>query len=240
MAKVVVTGSFDDLRSPHMRFLEEAAKGGDLHVQVWSDELFKSKEARAPKFPAAERLYFVDAIRYVRSAEIVSALNDRSAIPLDLADPKLKQFPASGRIDARSTGKKKVLVTGCYDWLHTGHVRFFEEVSEYGDVFAIVGHDANIELLKGKGHPQFPQAERRYVVGALKYVKQALISTGHGWMDAAPEIEQIKPDIYAVNEDGDKAEKREFCRQHGIEYLVLKRLPKPGLPARSSTGLRGF
>jgi len=71
-------------------------------------------------------------------------------------------------------------------------------------------------------------------------VKQGLVSTGHGWMDAAPEIEQIKPDIYAVNEDGDKPEKREFCRQHNIEYQVLKRLPKPGLTARSSTNLRGF
>jgi glycerol-3-phosphate cytidylyltransferase-like family protein len=113
-------------------------------------------------------------------------------------------------------------------------------VSEYGDVYAVVGHDANIELLKGKGHPQFSQDERRYVVGALKYVKQALVSTGNGWLDAAPEIEKIRPDIYAVNEDGDKPEKRDFCQQHGIQYLVLKRLPKTGLPARSSTDLRGF
>jgi hypothetical protein len=59
-------------------------------------------------------------------------------------------------------------------------------------------------------------------------------------MDAAPEIALIKPDIYAVNEDGDKPEKREFCREHSIQYLVLKRLPKPGLPARNSTKLRGF
>jgi cytidyltransferase-like protein len=240
MAKVIVTGSFDDLRSPQIRFLEEASKAGELHVQLWSDELFKSKQGRAPKFPAAERLYFLDAIRFVTSAEIVSSLDDRSAIPLDLSDPKLKQFPGSGPIITASTGRKKVLVTGCYDWLHTGHVRFFEEVAEYGDVYAIVGHDANIELLKGKGHPQFPESERRYVVGALKFVTQALISTGHGWMDAAPEIDGIKPDIYAVNEDGDKTEKREFCQQHSIEYLVLKRLPKAGLTARSSTTLRGF
>ena len=70
----------------------------------------------------------MEAIRYVQSAEIVSALTDRSAIPVDLSDPKLKQFPGSGPIDAKSTGRKKVIVTGCYDWLHTGHVRFFEEV----------------------------------------------------------------------------------------------------------------
>ena len=49
------------------------------------------------------------------------------------------------------------------------------------------------------------------VQASIRYVKQALISTGHGWMDAEPEIERIKPDMYAVNEDGDKPEKRAFC-----------------------------
>jgi hypothetical protein len=43
-----------------------------------------------------------------------------------------------------------------------------------------------------------------------------------------------------VNEDGDQPEKREFCVAHGIEYVVMERLPHAGLPARSSTELRGF
>ncbi len=43
-----------------------------------------------------------------------------------------------------------------------------------------------------------------------------------------------------VIEDGDVPEKREFCRVHGIDYLVLKREPAPGLTRRSSTDLRGF
>ena len=44
----------------------------------------------------------------------------------------------------------------------------------------------------------------------------------------------------AVNEDGDKPEKREFCEARGIQYVVLKRTPKEGLPRRQSTDLRGF
>ena len=75
------------------------------------------------------------------------------------------------------------------------------------------GNDANIRLLKGEGHPLLPQAERRYVVGSIKYVKQALISSGEGWLDADPEIRRFKPDIYAVNEDGDKGGKREYCER---------------------------
>ena len=43
-----------------------------------------------------------------------------------------------------------------------------------------------------------------------------------------------------MNEDGDKPVKREYCERRGIEYVVLKRVPKAGLPRRESTDLRGF
>jgi hypothetical protein len=78
------------------------------------------------------------------------------------------------------------------------------------------------------------------MVQAVRYVHQALVSSGSGWMDAEPEVERIKTDIYVVNEDGDKPEKREFCVAHGLEYVVLKRTPKTGLPRRASSDLRGF
>jgi cytidyltransferase-like protein len=133
-----------------------------------------------------------------------------------------------------------VIVTGCYDWLHSGHVRFFEEVSELGDLLVAVGNDANVRHLKGAGHPLQTQDERRYMVGAIRYVTEALITSGHGWMDAEPDIARLKPDMYAVNEDGDHPEKRAFCQAHGLKYAVLKRTPKAGLARRSSTDLRGF
>jgi cytidyltransferase-like protein len=156
-----------------------------------------------------------------------------------LTAAELKGFPESP-LPSSSSGRKKAVVTGCYDWFHSGHVRFFEEVSTYGDLYVIVGHDANIQLLKGEGHPLLPEDERRYMAGSIKYVTQALVSSGDGWLDADPEIQRLKPDIYAVNEDGDKGGKREYCAQRGIEYLVLRRTPAPGLPKRSSTDLRGF
>jgi cytidyltransferase-like protein len=158
-----------------------------------------------------------------------------------LAREELAGLPeAAADASEPSSSQKRVLVTGCYDWFHSGHVRFFEEVSELGDLYVVVGHDANIRLLKGEGHPLFPEQERRYLVQAVRFVKQALISTGDGWLDAEPEIRRLRPHIYAVNEDGDRPEKREYCESHGIEYRVLKRLPKEGLTPRQSTVLRGF
>jgi cytidyltransferase-like protein len=71
-------------------------------------------------------------------------------------------------------------VTGCFDWFHSGHVRFFEEVSALGDVYAVVGSDRNVRLLKGEGHPLLPQEERRYLVRSVRFVTQALVSSGTG------------------------------------------------------------
>ena len=269
--QIVVTGAFDDIRSRHLRFLEEAAKLGELTVLLWPDETLQKLTGQPPKFPLAERLYFLNAVRYVsRTIPVSGPVNPNELSKLedfqpevwvDLENPAnptrqvyceehgltyhvlrgedLRGFSESGKLPENS-GRKKVIVTGCYDWFHSGHVRFCEEVSAHGDLYVVVGHDANIRLLKGEGHPLISQDERRYVVGSIKYVTQALISTGDGWLDADPEIKRIKPDIYAVNEDGDKGGKREYCEKLGIEYLVLKRTPAPGLQKRSSTDLRGF
>ncbi|MFZ0426749.1 MAG: adenylyltransferase/cytidyltransferase family protein [Acidobacteriota bacterium] len=158
-----------------------------------------------------------------------------------LADSDLAGFPMPDDESSEAPGPgRRVIVTGCFDWLHSGHVRFFEEVARIGLLYVVLGHDDNIRLLKGAGHPHVPAVERRYLVGSIRYVHRALISSGHGWLDAEPEIARIRPHVYAVNEDGDRPEKRRFCSEHGIEYRILKRLPRPGLPPRSSTELRGF
>lgn len=35
--------------------------------------------------------------------------------------------------------KKKVFVSGCYDLLHSGHVEFFQQASQYGDLYVGIG-----------------------------------------------------------------------------------------------------
>jgi cytidyltransferase-like protein len=269
--QIIVSGGFDDIRARDVRFLEEAAKFGDVNVLLWPDEMIEQYTGQPPKFLGAERRYFLNAVRYVtRVVPLVPSLDARALLERAGIQPRVwveeeaeaspyrraycQQHDLQYRVLPASQmngfpepppmpsppGRKKVVATGCYDWFHSGHVRFTEEVSAYGDLFVVVGHDANIRLLKGDGHPLVSEAERRYMVGSIRYVKQALISSGEGWLDADPEIRRLKPDIYAVNEDGDKGGKREYCQQLGIEYLVLKRTPAPGLARRSSTDLRGF
>ncbi|MEI6562160.1 MAG: adenylyltransferase/cytidyltransferase family protein [Verrucomicrobiota bacterium] len=262
MNRILVSSAFDDIRARDIRFLQEAAQLGAVHVHLWSDETVCARTGKAPKFPYAERLYFVQALRCVSRVHAslaglgftpdlhaclatdenpeMDAFCEKNGVSVRrIPDTQVRLFPAPGA--QAPTGRKKVVVTGCYDWFHTGHIAFFEEVSALGDLHVCLGNDANIRLLKGEGHPLFAAPERLFIAGCIRYVTQALVSSGMGWMDAEHEIlTVIQPDIYAVNEDGDKPQKAEFCRKHGIQYTVLKRVPKQGLARRSSSDLRGF
>ncbi|MBC8401392.1 MAG: adenylyltransferase/cytidyltransferase family protein [Candidatus Marinimicrobia bacterium] len=129
---------------------------------------------------------------------------------------------------------KKVLVSGCYDLLHGGHIAFFKEAARYGDLYVSVGSDDNIRSLKNHG-AYFSEQERVYIINAVKYVKEAFVATGSGMLDYEPEMERIKPDYFVVNHDGYRDDKKELCAKHGVELVVLNRIPEEGLPPRSSS-----
>lgn len=104
-----------------------------------------------------------------------------------------------------------------------------------GELFVSVGNDANVTQLKAK--PMFPEAERVYMVASIRWVTHAFVARGMGH-DQAADLEFVKPDIYFVNEDGDKEIKRQQCAERGIEYRVAKRVPDAGLDIRSSTSIK--
>ena len=133
--------------------------------------------------------------------------------------------------------KKKVFVSGCYDMLHSGHVAFFEEAATYGDLYVGIGSDKTIYELKARKTIN-TEAERLYMVKALKVVKDAWVNSGSGVLDFVEELKALKPDIFFVNSDGSTPLKEQLCKELGIEYVVSKRLPHSGLPVRSTTMLR--
>ncbi len=132
---------------------------------------------------------------------------------------------------------KKVFVSGCYDLLHSGHVEFFRQAAQYGDLYVGIGSDATI--LDYKHHKTvYSEQERLFMVKSIKYVKDAYINAGSGVMDFVPTLDIVKPDILVVNSDGGNDDKRRVCEERGIEYVVLERVPQKGLKARSSTDLK--
>jgi cytidyltransferase-like protein len=267
---IFVSGGFDRIDSPQVRFLQEAGRRGAVHACLWTDAFIRSVTGRLPEFPLEERRYILESLRFVEKVIVDPAQSGPDTLPVGLGSgvrlwamlegertPAREAFCRSAGLQlevipsgdlagfplpaqAPAGDRPKVVVTGCYDWLHSGHVRFFEEASGYGDLYVGVGSDATVRELKGAPHPMFPQDERRYLVQAVRFVTQAFINSGSGWLDAAPDIERLRPETFVVNEDGDRPEKRRFCEERGIRYVVLKRLPKEGLPNRASTELRGF
>lgn len=132
---------------------------------------------------------------------------------------------------------KKVFVSGCYDLLHSGHVEFFRQAAEFGELYVGIGSDKTIEGYKHH-KPVYSEQERLFMVKSIRYVKDAFINQGSGIMDFVPTVEALKPDILVVNEDGGNEEKRRFCEEHSIQYIVLQREPHHGLDPRSSTDLK--
>lgn len=133
--------------------------------------------------------------------------------------------------------KKKVLVSGCFDLLHSGHIAFFNEASTFGDLYVAVGSDKTVYDLKGRA-PVNREDERLFMIKSVRSVKDAFVAQGSGMLDFLEEFQTLEPDIFVVNEDGNTPDKRRLCEEAGVEYIVLKRKPHGQLTARSTTSLR--
>ncbi len=134
---------------------------------------------------------------------------------------------------------KKVMISGCFDLLHSGHIAFFKEASSYGDLYVALGSDKTLFQLKGRV-PVNSEQERLFMVKSISHVKDAFISRGSGMLDFVEEFKQLQPDILIVNEDGHTPDKQKLCETYGVEYIVLSRQPHRGLEPRSTTALRAI
>jgi cytidyltransferase-like protein len=132
---------------------------------------------------------------------------------------------------------RKVLVSGCFDMMHSGHIAFLKTAAEFGQLYACIGSDETVFSLKGR-YPVVNQAERKYCLDALDCVFEARVSRGDGHLDFLPELNDIQPDVFVVNSDGDSTQKRELMLERGVEYIVLDRIAANNLPPRSTTALR--
>lgn len=98
-----------------------------------------------------------------RGIEVVESEVDLEAV--EFVEPE---------VDGLSWRKKKkvVMVSGCYDLLHSGHIAFFKEAATLGELYVSVGNDINIQQLKNH-RTMFPEGERLYLVNAMKHVSLA-------------------------------------------------------------------
>lgn len=136
-----------------------------------------------------------------------------------------------------SNPKPRVMVSGCYDLLHSGHVAFLQEAAELGQLHVCIGSDATVLSLKGRS-PITDERERAFMLRAVGCVHEVRVSRGGGMLDFLPELEDLAPDIFFVNQDGHSPDKKRAVEEHGVQYRVSERRPHQGLTQRSTTSLR--
>lgn len=107
----------------------------------------------------------------------------------------------SGLSKKLKVGKKKiVLVGGCFDVLHPGHIIFLQKAKEAGDVLIVLlESDEKIKKIKGINRPVHTQIERALVLSAFKVVDYIIpLPNLHDEKNYDQIILKIKPDIIAT------------------------------------------
>jgi D-beta-D-heptose 7-phosphate kinase / D-beta-D-heptose 1-phosphate adenosyltransferase len=103
---------------------------------------------------------------------------------------------------ARVQHKKIVMTNGCFDLMHSGHVRYLEQAARLGDILIVaVNSDASVQKLKGMDRPINALEDRMTVLAAL-----ASVSIVVAFEEETPEqlICRIKPDILVKGSDYQK------------------------------------
>lgn len=139
--------------------------------------------------------------------------------------------PAIIKIKGLKQGDKKiVLVGGCFDIIHPGHLRFLEKAKEAGDMLVVaLESDKKVRILKGKDRPFFPQNERAQMLAALSVVDMViLLPMMVGGKFYAELVASIKPDVIAVTEDDPllKRKSEQAEKYGGKVMIVIPRLKK--------------
>tara|TARA_Y100001935_G_scaffold255632_1_gene270249 strand:- start:27550 stop:28980 length:1431 start_codon:yes stop_codon:yes gene_type:complete len=100
---------------------------------------------------------------------------------------------------ARINNEKIVMTNGCFDILHSGHIRYLEEAAKLGDKLIVaVNIDETVQKLKGSKRPINSLSNRMNVLSALKCVNWVV-----PFKEITPErlICEVKPDFLVKGGD---------------------------------------
>src|SRR3972149_2229606 len=107
-------------------------------------------------------------------------------------------------VDAgKAAGKRVVFTNGCFDLIHTGHVRYLREAKSLGEVLVVaLNTDRSVEKIK-PGRPVTPEAQRAEVVASLDMVDYV---TMFGEDTPYELIKLLKPDVLVKGGDWKREE----------------------------------
>lgn len=118
---------------------------------------------------------------------------------------------------------KKVLVGGCFDVLHFGHISFLSRAREYGDWLVIaLESDQNVRERKGENRPIHNQLQRQSMLLSLRSVDDViLLPPMHGSDDYLHLVQTVKPSIIAIT-SGDTYKKEKTAQATSVDARIVE------------------
>lgn len=109
-------------------------------------------------------------------------------------------------------GKKIVFTNGCFDILHSGHIRYLQKSATHGDILIVgVNDDASIKRLKGEERPINCLEDRLEVLSALEFIDYVIPFSEDTPIEL---IKAVKPDVLAKGAD--------YTREEVVGYDVVE------------------
>lgn len=125
---------------------------------------------------------------------------------------------------------KKVLVGGCFDLIHYGHVSFLKQAKSHGDYLVVaLESDENVKKMKGDARPIHTQSQRKEMLESLSFVDEVItLPLMRGDRDYYELVRKIKPHVIAITEgDPVSVKKREQAEEIGAQLIEIPKIHTP-------------
>lgn len=124
--------------------------------------------------------------------------------------------------------KNKVLVGGCFDILHIGHIIFLSRAAEAGDNLLIALESDEFIRVRKKRKPFHCQTDRAKILSHLSIVDYViLLPYLKNFNDYNNLVKNIKPGIIAVTDNDPQLNNKKFMAEKiGAEIKIVTRLIK--------------
>ena len=115
----------------------------------------------------------------------------------------------------------RVMASGVFDILHTGHISYLEQAKAMGDeLYVVVASDDTVR--KRKHEPITPEQMRVKIVSSLRVVDKAILGNSGGDMYSI--LETVRPDVIVLGFDQtfDENELESDLRSKGYDIKVRR------------------
>jgi len=125
---------------------------------------------------------------------------------------------------------KTVLVGGCFDLLHFGHISFLKQAKTLGDYLIVaLESDENVRRMKGEARPIHTQKQRKEMLESLLFIDEVItLPTMHNDSDYYELVRKIKPSVVAITQgDTAKVKKTEQAQEVGAQLIEIPKIHTP-------------